>query len=346
MTETFLVQQTVQNSFIKLCEEIQKKIPQEIQKKRNKVIIIAGPTCVGKSELALELAKKLGGEIVSCDSMQLYRGMNIGTAKPTLEERLEVPHHLVDMKELHEECNVVQFYNAATLACQQIHERKNIPILVGGSGFYIHTFLYGPPGGPPPNKELRAKLELDIEKQGSEPFFAELEKLDPEYAKTITPHDKHKIVRALEIIQTTGKKVSALAWNRKYSSKWDARCWFFNRPRDSLYHRINKRCDKMVEQGLLLEVEELIKQGIKNNRTAAQSIGYRQAIEYLESPKGKVHYERFVESFKQATRHYAKRQITWFKKEPLFHWLDLDLHDPETILDIILSDFECWQWEL
>ena len=183
-------------------------------------------------------------------------------------------------------------------------------------------------------------------KLGSEPLYAELEKFDPEYAKTITAHDKHKIVRALEIIHTTNKKVSSMAWNRKYSSKWDARCWFLNRPRDSLYHRINKRCDQMLEKGLLLEVEDLLKKGLGENRTAAQSIGYRQAMEYLRTPKTKADYDRFVDSFKQATRHYAKRQLTWFKKEPLFHWLDLDLHDPETVLDIILSDFECWQWEL
>ena len=343
MVETFLVQQTVETSFHKLCQEIQKKIPQDVHKRRKKVIVISGPTCVGKSEIALELAKKIGGEIVSCDSMQVYRGMNIGTAKPSLEERLEVAHHLIDNRELSEDFNVVEFYKEAAFACQQIHERKNIPILVGGSGFYIHTFLYGPPAGPPPNKELREKLEHEIESLGPQNMFEQLQKLDPEYAKTITVHDKHKIVRAMEIIQMTNKKVSSMAWNRKYSSKWDARCWFFSRPRESLYHRINKRCEKMIEQGFLLEIEDLIRKGIKENRTAAQSIGYRQGIDYLE--KG-LSYDQFLEEFKKATRHYAKRQITWFKKEPLFHWLDLDLHDPETILDIIMSDFECWQWEL
>lgn len=346
MNETILIQQTVESSFVKLCEEIQKKIPQEIHKKRKKVIIIAGPTCVGKSEIALELADKIGGEIVSCDSMQLYRGMNIGTAKPTLEERIRVPHHLVDIRDLHEEMNVVQFYKEAVHACNQIHERKSIPILVGGSGFYLHTFLYGPPSGPPPNKELREKLEQDIETQGSEIFYLQLQKLDPEYAATITQHDKHKIVRALEIIQTTNKKVSSMTWNRRYNSKWDARCWFFSRPRESLYHRINKRCEKMIEKGFLEEVEVLIQAGLKENRTAAQSIGYRQAIEYLQSERKQHDFAYFLDEFQKATRHYAKRQITWFKKEPLFHWLDLDLHDPETVLDIIMSDFECWQWEL
>lgn len=346
MAETFLVQQTVETTFIKLCQEIQKKIPHEIQKRRKKVLIIAGPTCVGKSELALELAKKIGGEIVSCDSMQVYRGMNIGTAKPSLEERLEVPHHLIDTRELHEDFNVVAFYREASLACQQIHERKNIPILVGGSGFYIHSFLYGPPEGPPPDRELRKKLEGEIESAGSEKMYERLESLDPEYAKTITPHDKHKIVRALEIIETSNKKVSSLSWNRRYSSKWDARCWFFSRPRESLYYRINKRCEKMLEQGFIQEIEELLQKGLKENRTASQSIGYRQGLDYLQSKKAKEDYAQFLEAFKKATRHYAKRQITWFKKEPLFHWLDLDLHDPETILDIIISDFECWQWEL
>ncbi len=190
---------------------------------------------------------------------------------------------------------------------------------------------------------MREKLEQEIESLGSEALFLQLQKLDPEYAKTITVHDKHKIVRALEIIEMTHKKVSSIAWNRKYSSKWDARCWFFSRPRESLYHRINKRCELMLEQGFLKEVEALIEKGIKGNRTASQSIGYRQGIDFLEN---RLDYDCFLDEFKKATRHYAKRQITWFKKEPLFHWLDLDLHDPETILDIILSDFECWQWEL
>lgn len=337
-----------QESFLELCIEVQKKIPSDIQRKRKKVIVIAGPTAVGKSELAMQLAEKIGNaEIVSADSMQVYRGMNIGTAKPTLEEQLQVPHHLIDLVDVKEQFDVVRFFNEAKNACRIIHEREKIPILVGGSGFYIHTFLYGPPAGPPPDPEIRRRLEEDAVRLGTEALYDRLSKLDPAYAESITTHDRHKIVRALEIIEITGQKVSKNAWRLKSRPQtFDFRCWFFNRPRESLYHRINKRCDKMIDRGLLHEIEGLIPQGIKENPHIYSAIGYKQGLRYLESARTPQDLELFLHDFKIASRHLAKRQLTWFRKEPLFHWLDLDLHDPETILDIILRDYECWQWEI
>ncbi len=334
-------------AFLELCQEAQKKIPSDIQKKRKKVIVIAGPTAVGKSEMALQLADMIGGEIISADSMQVYRGMNIGTAKPTLEEQLQVPHHLIDLCDLDERFDVVSFYAHAKNACRVIHEREKIPIVVGGSGFYIHAMLYGPPSGPPPNAKLRARLEEEAATLGAETLYKRLEELDIDYAKTITIHDRHKIVRALEIIELSGEKVSKNSWRLKQRPQaFDFRCWFFNRPRESLYHRVNRRCEQMVKQGLLKEIETLQRAGLDENPHLASAIGYRQGLEFLKTDQLETDYHHFLETFKQATRQLAKRQLTWFRKEPLFHWLDLDLHDPETILDIILRDYKCWQWEL
>lgn len=192
--------------------EIQKQIPSNLLRKKKRIIVISGPTCCGKSALAMQLAQEMDGEIVSADSMQVYRGMDIGTAKPTQKERLLIPHHLIDIRDVTENFNVVDFYYEARHACRQILERGNIPIVAGGSGFYLHAFLYGPPSGPPSVPELRKSLEKEMEELGHETLFERLCSLDPQYAKTITKNDKQKIVRALEIIALTNKKVSKISW--------------------------------------------------------------------------------------------------------------------------------------
>lgn len=307
---------------------------------KKKVIVLAGPTGTGKSAFALTLARAIGGEIVSADSMQVYRGMDIGTAKPSAEELKLVPHHLVDIRHVTDCFNVVDFYHEARQSIQLIHARDNVSIVVGGSGFYLHSLIYGPPSGPPSKPELRRSLEEELEALGSDVLFERLRQLDLQYANTITCHDKHKIVRALEIIALTGKKVSKLAWTEKNRPQnYDFRCWFLFRPRESLYRIIDKRCEKMLAMGFLDEVESLVKEGIYSNNSAAQAIGYRQALEYLASNRTSEDYRHFVLSFKQASRHYAKRQFTWFRREPMFPWLDLDLHDQEVVMDSIIKDF-------
>jgi tRNA dimethylallyltransferase len=339
-------QEEIERFLCALETEPRKRTEFHLDIHRKRVIVLAGPTASGKSALGMMLANAIGGEIVSADSMQVYRGMDIGTAKVTKEERLQVPHHLINIRDVTEPFNVVDFCHEARHSCQLIHSRDNIPIVVGGSGFYIHSLLYGPPAGPPSVPGVRRAIEQEMEEVGSEAIYERLMVLDPQYASTITSHDKHKIARAMEIIQLTGRKVSKLSWNvNKKLQHYDFRCWFVHRPKENLYRRIEKRCDKMVEEGLLEEVERLEKEGIRTNPTAAQAIGYRQALDYLASQRTKEDYHRFVEDFKRASRHYAKRQFTWFRKEPVFHWLDLDLHDPETAMDIILRDYECWQWE-
>lgn len=339
-SETTLETQEIERIFLGLAVEARKQIPSTIQRPKKKIIVIAGPTACGKSDISLQLAQVIGGEIVSGDSMQVYLGMDIGTSKATKHDMELVPHHLIDIRNVTDPFNVVDFYYEARHSCQIILSRENIPIIVGGSGFYLHSLIYGPPSGPPSVPELRKSLENEIEKVGSEALFKKLEQLDFEYARTITKNDKQKIVRALEIIELTGSKVSKLSWkSRKKPQNYDFRCWFFYRPKENLYKRIEKRCDKMVADGLLDEVKNLVQLGITQNSSASQAIGYRQALEYLASKQTKEDYQRFIEQFKQASRHYAKRQLTWFRKEPLFRWVDVEV-DHEMVIDLIKQDYE------
>jgi tRNA dimethylallyltransferase len=340
-SQTCISQVEIERIFAGIATEAQKQIPINLNKPKKKVIVLAGPTGCGKTAFGMDLALATGAEIISADSMQVYRGMDIGTSKATLEERQKIPHHLIDIRDIHENFNVVDFYFEARHCCQMIHGRDTVPIIVGGSGFYIHSLLYGPPHGPPSVPELRKSLEDEMEKLGSEALFERLKQFDPHYASTITKNDKQKIVRALEIISLTGKKVSKLAWKGvRKPLNYDFRCWFLHRPKDVLYHRIEKRCEKMLQEGFLDEVKRLMEQGLLENTSACQAIGYRQALDYFNTSQTKEDYHKFVLAFKQASRNYAKRQFTWFRREPMFRWLDLELHDPEVAIDMIMQDFE------
>lgn len=336
-----LEKQEIERIFLGFAVEAQKQLPDALPKQKKRVIVLAGPTACGKSSFALELAKNIDGEIVSADSMQVYKGMDIGTAKPTRMERELIPHHMIDIRHVTESFNVVDFYYEARQAFQQIHSREKVPIVVGGAGFYIHSLLYGPPAGPPSVPEVRKALEEEYEKLGAEALYQRLQQLDLQYANGITKNDKQKIIRALEIITLTGKMVSKLSWKgRRKPQNYDFRCWFLYRPRESLYRRIDQRCISMLEEGLLDEVKGLIPEGILTNSSASQAIGYRQAIDYLNTAQTPEDYHQFVESFKRASRNYAKRQHTWFAKEPMFNWIDMDLHDAEVIMDLISKDYE------
>ncbi len=334
-------EEEVKRIILNFTLEAQKQVPNQFQRKKKRVIVISGPTGCGKSALAMQLSQAIDGEIISADSMQVYRGMDIGTAKATKKEQLLVPHHLIDIRDVHESFNVVDFYYEARKSIQQILERGDVPIVVGGSGFYLHALLYGPPTGPPSVPELRQSLEDEINRLGSEVLYLRLQEMDPEYAKTITKHDKQKIVRALEIMTLTKKKVSKHSWKgRRRPQNFDFRCWFLHRPKPKLYERIDLRCDAMLEDGLINEVELLVDQGLRQNHSASQAIGYRQALDFIDSGRTEEEYNQFVKNFKQATRNYAKRQCTWFRKEPLFRWLDVDMHDPEIVFDMIVKDYE------
>lgn len=310
--------------------------------KRKPVIVISGPTAVGKTALSLELAKEMGAEIISADSIQVYKGMDIGSSKPTKQELASIPHHLINICDLTDSYNVAHFYSAATKAIEEVQSRGNIAIVVGGTGFYINALLYGPPSGPPASMQVRDQLETDLEKRGIEALYERLKQFDPHYCNKLTVKDKQKIMRGLEIIALTGKRVSDFKEprTRQACSKYNFRCFFLYSPREVLYPRIEMRCDKMIADGLVEEVERLREEGLEENSSAASSIGYRQCLEYLKSEKTAEDFERFVETFKTMTRRYAKRQFTWFKREPLFRWLDIEVHGQLSIKNLIMMDYE------
>lgn len=315
----------------------QKLIPSS---KKKKVIVIAGPTGVGKTQLSLVIAKAIGGQIISADSMQVYRGMDIGTSKPKPLEREGIPHHLIDSRDLDEVFNVVEYYHEASQSIKEILDIGAVPIVVGGSGFYVHTLIYGPPSGPPSDPLLRDNLEQEMNTKGTEHLFNQLKDLDPDYALTITQNDRHKIIRALEIISLTGQKVSSAAPpSSENLDLYDFRCWFLYMPKESLYPRIEMRCDKMIAEGFIEEVKGL-KEDLRKNSTASQAIGYKQCLEYLDSPQTQEDWDHFIAVFKQASRRYAKRQFTWFRKEGLFRWLNIDNMSLEMVAEILIQDYE------
>lgn len=320
--------------------QIQEQLELFFTSKGRRVIVLAGPTGVGKTEFSLKLARLLSGEIISGDSMQVYRGMDIGTAKVSQDARAEIPHHLIDICDITESFNVSDYCTEARAALEDIIGRGKVPIIVGGTGFYIHSLLYGPPAGPPSNPALREALQKEADRLGTHLLYAKLQAFDPDYAATITPQDKHKVIRAIEIIELSGKKVSDFAWkSRKLLPQYDFRCWFLHLPRNILYSRLEKRCKEMLEHGFLNEVVALDRAGLRHNRTASQSVGYRQALEYLATAKTLEDYMDFLERFIQASRHLAKRQFTWFRKEHIFRWVDLSEHDPDALLEFIADDY-------
>lgn len=307
--------------------------------RKKRVIVIAGPTASGKTQLSLDLAGILGGEIVSADSMQVYRGMDIGTAKASPAERALFAHHLIDICDIDENYNVAEFYKSCQEAFREIHSRGNVPIVVGGSGFYIHTLLYGPPAAPPSDPDVRDHLDRQMREMGPEVLYERLQILDPDHAATISVGDRHKIVRSLEIIAISDRRVSDFP-KPTLDPEYDFRCWFIYYPREVLYQRIEKRCGEMLDHGLLDEVKHLDEMGIRLNSSASQAIGYRQALEFLDSPQTPADKSLFITNFQKASRQYAKRQFTWFRKEPLFRWVNREEHPKERIEELILQDFE------
>jgi tRNA dimethylallyltransferase len=317
------------------------KMKTPARNKKKKIIVISGPTGVGKTELSAKIAQVIGGEIVSADSMQVYKGMDIGTAKADKNLRDNVRHHLIDCRDLDETFNVVEFYEEANKAIHETLVKEHVPIVVGGTGFYIHSLLYGPPSGPPSVPEVRMKLEQEMHQKGSIALYERLRSLDPDYALTITQRDRHKIIRALEIISITNQKVSKFSKDTSsHANDYDFRCWFIYVPKEVLYPKIEMRCDNMIAEGFIDEVRALEKNGLRKNISASQAIGYRQCLEFLDSKQTEHDWERFVFAFKQASRRYAKRQFTWFRKEPLFRWLNMEGIPFEKAVEMIIQDYE------
>ena len=285
-----------------------------------KLIVIAGPTASGKSRLSVELACRFDAEIINADSMQVYRGMDIGTAKPTLEERKGIPHHLLDVIDPDQEYNAAVYRSMAASAAMDITGRGKVAIVVGGTGLYIKSLLGGLFECPPSAPELRDSLLKEWESSGPDVLYERLQRLDPERAGKIHPHDRVRLIRALEIISLTDELPSALGTRHGFSDHaFNALKFCLDREREELYRRINRRAILMMEGGLLAETEILLQKGYGPRLKPLQAIGYSQAIEYLE---GQYSLEETVKRIQKETRRYAKRQLTWFRADSEYSWLD------------------------
>ena len=312
-----------------------------MEAKKKPLIILTGPTAVGKTNLSIQLAKAVNGEIISADSMQVYKGMDIGSAKITAEEMQGVPHHLLDILEPWEEFNVVVFQQKCKEALEGIYNRGHIPILTGGTGFYIQAVLKDIDFTEnEDNNEYRAQLEALGEKEGAQVLHNMLAQVDPEAAKAIHANNMKRVIRALEFHHFTGEKISD--HNEREAEKEPAYnfCYFvLNDERSLLYERIEKRVDIMLENGLVEEVKRLVDKGCTRNMVAMQGLGYKEIVDYLD---GKITLEEAIYIIKRDTRHFAKRQITWFKREKDVIWVNKPEfnYEDEKILEYMIEQLK------
>ena len=289
---------------------------------KNKVIVICGPTASGKTALSIELAKKINGEIVSCDSMQIYEDMNIGTAKPTLEEMQGIKHYLIGYVSPEKRYSVADYKKDAKKAIKEIIEKGKNPIVVGGTGLYIDSLIYEIEYQDIKlDEEYRKKLEEEVQEKGLETLYEKAKQIDAKAIEKISPTDKKRILRVLEIYHATGKtKTEQEIESRKKEVEYDYKVFALNWDREKLYERINKRVDIMFEQGLIQEVKNILNKYSKFP-TAMQGLGYKEVVDYLNGIYTK---EEMIEKIKMETRRYAKRQLTWFKKNKQTIWLNAE----------------------
>lgn len=301
---------------------------ENLKEKKRPLIILTGPTAVGKTALSIGLAKAVGGEIISADSMQVYKGMDIGTAKITPEEMDGVSHYLVDELEPWEEFNVVVFQKLCKQYMEQIYAKGKIPIIVGGTGFYIQSVLYDIDFTKnEADTSYRQMLERKAEDEGAEMIHQELAKVDPESAEQIHPNNVKKVIRALEYYHQTGQKISEHnETQRQKESPYDFVYCVLSLPREILYDRINKRVDLMRQEGLEEEVKRLEERGCTREMVSMQGLGYK---EILDAFTGKCTMDEAFDKIKLETRHFAKRQFTWFRRERTVTWLDKEKYDGE-----------------
>ena len=286
---------------------------------KDKVIVICGPTASGKTALSIELAKKVNGEIISCDSMQIYKDMNIGTAKPTIEEMQGIKHYLLDFVSPNERYSVADFKKDAKNAIKEILSKGKVPIIVGGTGLYLDSLIYEIEyQNIEFDENYRKKLEQEVEEKGLEELYDKAKKIDPVAIEKISKNDKKRILRILEIYHATGKnKTEQEIESRKNEVEYDYKVYAISWDREELYARINKRVDLMIEQGLIDEVKNIL-QKYEQFPTAMQGLGYKEVVDYL---KGNCTKQEMIEKIKMETRRYAKRQMTWFRKNKRTIWI-------------------------
>ena len=278
------------------------------------LVILTGPTAVGKTDLSIALAKRIGGEIISADSMQVYRHMDIGSAKIMPKEMDGIPHHLIDVLEPTEEFNVVSFQQMAKQAMDRVYDRGHIPIVTGGTGFYIQALLYDIDfTDNDEDTELRRQLEEIAKTQGSEALYDRLRQIDPESCEIIHANNVKRVIRAIEFYEKTGMKISEHnKAQRQNSSPYNFAYFVLNDDRDKLYRGIERRVDVMMAQGLVDEVKRLADSGCTRDMVSMQGLGYKEILDYLD---GRITLEEAVYLIKRDTRHFAKRQLTWFRRE-------------------------------
>ena len=287
-----------------------------------KIVVIAGPTASGKTSLAIELALAFGGEIVNADSMQVYRGMDVGTAKPDSAERKRVPHHLMDVVDPDEDFNAAIYRSLAIPVLREIHSRGRVPFVVGGTGLYIRVLLGGVIHSPPMDPELRSGLREELALKGPVVLHGRLKELDPESAQRIHPHDRVRILRALEIIHLSKRRLSSLVKDHRFGDNpFRALKICLQIERERLYHQINERCVRMIQSGLAREAADLLKKGYSPALKPMTGLGYRHMVGVLE---GRWDMDTALRKLQSDTRRYAKRQLTWFRADPENIWLKVE----------------------
>lgn len=302
---------------------------------KNKVIVICGPTASGKTALSIALAKKINGEIISCDSMQIYQDMDIGTAKPTLDEMQGIKHYLIDCVSPKERYSVADYKIEAKKAIKEIIKKGKMPIIVGGTGLYLDSLIYEIDYQDIEFDEAyRKELEKEVEENGLESLYEKAKQIDAKAIEKISKNDKKRILRILEIYHATGKnKTEQEIESRKREVEYDYKVYALNWDREKLYERINKRVDIMIEQGLIEEVKQILNK-YDTFPTAMQGLGYKEVVEYLE---GNLSKEEMIEKIKMETRRYAKRQLTWFRKNKQTIWLNTE-DSIQNNINMILKD--------
>ena len=299
-----------------------------------KVILIVGPTAVGKTEISLQLACSLGGEIVSADSRQVYRYMDIGTAKPAKHELGQIPHHFIDIRNPDEYYSAGEYGREARDCIENLLAKNKVPIVVGGSGFYIRALVDGLFAPRISDPQVKEKWRLRIRKEGAKSVFAHLQNVDPQTAARLHPNDTQRIVRALEVYEISGKPLSAFQQGGETPADFPTVFIGLTRKREILYKRINSRVDKMMEMGLIDEVVSLKQRGWGPELNALRTVGYKEVFDFLDDLISK---DEMIRLIKQNSRRYAKRQLTWFRRDARIHWIDLDEHDEQKVLHDILT---------